>query len=727
MVNMKNNFKITIITLVFLLSYAVYLPSSSAEPGEDIVLSGSEVLTISGFDSCNNLSISQEATLIVEKANFRINGLIRMSDYARLFIIDSQVELNPPPLNDSTLVVHATDHSMIKITEGSYVEFNPQPTATNISYMLMEDNCDFFVIDSTFRGDLPSIINQSIEIASVTAGVFLLSGYANWYMINSNIIGTVNLDGMELIGRWFWCSLHQRSSLYIENSDLELLSMSSSFTMLKPVSGSVTIKDSRILGGKVDVEVAAQGSFINSIFHGGVRFMDSSMVSVLGCTFVKDAVIGVTLSFGETVGYNPETELEIINSTFEKNLRCDGNSTTTIFGSTMSSLTVKANATASVTNSTISGFTSAKDQSSLWMTNTELDSIRIYDTTYLYLDKSKKISIIYFYGSLGKAKKEGAFFKNTQIEQIVVYSEFSHNMFFENVSLDEFRFYNDITCAIELVKSSLATIFPMRSGDNVTLEFTKVDSITPELEKQKENITIKIFHRLTVLVTLNGLGLETGVQVTDDMQNIWGDITQSGIISYDLHYKTIHNNVESVTEDYGVSTSYLGFTEEREVKLTSSKTVHFDWIDSNPPEISDVQCGPLDWNMGQEITIKIVTSDTGVGSIKSAALFYKIDSGKWNEVEMFKIKENTYEAIIPKSMQTVSISYYIKVADMAGNNVTSQKTQFTIGEEENYIYLIGFIAFIFVISFIIVRFVIMKKKVRKYASKYEFRTGDKKR
>jgi hypothetical protein len=705
---------------------AVYLPSFSSASGSDIILTKSEVLTISGIATCDNITLSEEATLIVENANLRINGLIRMSDYARFFIIDSWVELNPPALNDSTMVVHLTDYSMIKITDGSYVEFNPQPTATNISYMLIEDYCDFFIMDSTFRGDLPSIINQSIEVASVTAGVFLLSGYASWYMINSNIIGTVSLDGMDLTGRWFWCSLHQRSSLYIENCDLELLSMSASYTMIKPVSGSVTIKDSRILGGKVDVEVAAQGTFINSTFSGAVRFMDSAMVSISQCTFVKDTVIGTTLSFGETSNYNPETSMEIINSTFERNLRCDGNSTTTIFGSTIASYTIKANATAYVSDSNITGFTSVRDQSSVEIQSTEISSMRVFDTAYLHFNFSQKISTVYFYGDLGKPKKEGASFVNTQIDQIIIYSQFSNKIMFENTDLKELRFYNDINCEMELVDSSLETIFPMRSGENVTLKFTVVNSTTPDLENQKENLTIKLFHRLTLLVTLNEVGLDTLVNVTDDFGNHWEGITQSGTLSFNLHYKTIHNNTITTTKDYHASTSYLGLSEEKAVELTSSKTVHFDFIDAIPPEIEDISSGPTNWNMGQEITIRITASDSEIKNIKSATLFYRVDTGDWNEVPMFKIKENTYEAIIPKSMDSSSVTYYITVTDMAQNNATTKKTQFTVGEEESYIYNGLFIVFFILIIFLVIRFFIIKKRVRKYASKYEFRAGRKK-
>jgi hypothetical protein len=160
--------------------------------------------------------------------------------------------------------------------------------------------------------------------------------------------------------------------------------------------------------------------------------------------------------------------------------------------------------------------------------------------------------------------------------------------------------------------------------------------------------------------------------------------------------------------------------------LTSSKTVHFDFIDAIPPEIEDISSGPTNWNMGQEITIRITASDSEIKNIKSATLFYRVDTGDWNEVPMFKIKENTYEAIIPKSMDSSSVTYYITVTDMAQNNATTKKTQFTVGEEESYIYNGLFIVFFILIIFLVIRFFIIKKRVRKYASKYEFRAGRKK-
>jgi hypothetical protein len=160
-----------------------------------------------------------------------------MTDNSRFNIKRSTVKLIPPSLSDSVHVLHAQNNAIIDVEDGSNLIFTPQPTPTNISYMLLEDYTSFYVMNSTFSGDLPSIINQSIETASVTAGVYLLSGFASWHILNSDVTGTLSIEGGELTGRWFWCSLHQRSTITIENTDIELTGSSASFIVIKPVSG----------------------------------------------------------------------------------------------------------------------------------------------------------------------------------------------------------------------------------------------------------------------------------------------------------------------------------------------------------------------------------------------------------------------------------------------------------------------------------------------------------
>ena len=151
---------------------------------------------------------------------------------------------------------------------------------------------------SIFSGNQPAIINQSIETASVTAGVYLLSGYATWHVLNSEITGSVSIEAGELTGRWLWFSLHQRSSLTVENSDLELTGLSSSYTILKPVSGVTRLRNTRVLGGTMEAEVTAEVVMDNVSLVSKVDFKDQSKITISNCIYYL----------------SPHTELNIIRT-----------------------------------------------------------------------------------------------------------------------------------------------------------------------------------------------------------------------------------------------------------------------------------------------------------------------------------------------------------------------------------------------------------------------------
>jgi hypothetical protein len=711
------NYILILILLISIFNVPYFIPGGS---GSDIVLGRSEILTMTGISTCDNITLSGEATLIVKNADLRVNGIIRMSEYSRLFVENSRLAVNPPDINDSTIVVHITDNAMIKVTRGSLIQFNPQPNPTNISYMLMEDSSEFFIIESSFKGYLPSIIDQSIEVASVTAGVYLLSGSATWYMIDSDITGRVSLDGGDLTGRWFWASLHQRSSLFIERTEMELLDMSSSYTLLKPVSGSVTLIDSLIHGGKVDVEVAAQTEMINTTFNSIVRFMDSTISSVSECTFAKDVSIGTTLAITEGP-YNPETAVEISHSKFQGRLRCIGNSTTSIFESTFDNLYAGINSSIGVINSSIQGHFSIRDHCQAVIKNTDIDVILLDDSITLDFEGKEELSSITFYGNSHYQEKGAIYFSGITVNSTVFQSEFNNTISFVDAEILDVRFYNEIHTTFELINSSIETITPLRSGENVSLTFIVVGSQTPDLMILDKNITVQVYYRVEVLVTLNGLSIDTLVEVSDDFGQVWSKFTEDGRISFDLHYKTKQDNNIRTTLNYQVSTTYLALSETKPIVLVSSITLIFDLQDPHYPEMTGITCGPSEWNLGKSITVSVDISDRGVESVNSTKLFYRIDGGPWKELSMFKISENSYEVIIPEQSESGVLSLYIESDDKAGNIAKSETIEVSVGQEENFVFYGGILALIIVIAAILINKIIIRKKIKSYASKYEFK------
>jgi hypothetical protein len=716
--------------IIIIISILTFTPSAKAE--DDLVLSGSETFTITGFTICQNVTISDEATLIVENAYLRINGLLRMSDYARLFIIRSTLVVNPPALNDSTRVVHIVDYAILRIENSSNVIFHPQPTPTNISYMLIEDNACFLLKDSTFFGDLPAIINQSIEVASVTAGVYLLSGEASWHIINSDVTGRLSTEGQALTGRWFWCSLHQRSSLNIENSELELLSFSdptTDSTLLKPVAGTTTIKNSKILVGAIDIEIVAKANFENSSFYSIVEFMDQSKVMVLQCNFYNDVKVGTTLGLVETQ-HNPETVVEIDNSTFDEKITCKANSTTVIRGTTLMNLTINDNASVDVSDSHIEHAATLNNFAQAAAHNSFINIISMHDTALVIFEGDFEISVLYVYATGTGNKDQKSSFSNAKINKIQLQSDKSDPeniknvtvfLKFKDMDIGNLTFYNDVDATFECTNTSIYNYLAWRSGENVTFTFINITSELSDLTALNENIVIKIYHRLEVIVKLNEIGIETEVVVSDVANQELKGGTVSGAISFDLLYKTVEDGEVTVNEDYMASTSYLGFSETKDVILNSSKTVIFNWVDNSSPIISQISYGPKEWNIGKDITISAIAQDMDIQSIKSVTLFYRIDDGEWTEMGMFKIADDTYEAIIPKQSEQCTISFYIVSEDVAGNVVNSEHQSLNVGEKESLISLVSIIIFIILVLALIVRKGFQSGKIKKYAIKFEFK------
>ncbi|UCE74231.1 MAG: hypothetical protein JSV56_00620 [Methanomassiliicoccales archaeon] len=690
----------------------------------DIFVKFSETMTITGTATCKNITLSHDAKLTVENGYLQINGIISMSDNTRFIVKHSTVKLNPPALNDNIHVLHAVDNAMIKVEDDSNLIFNPQPTPTNISYMLLEDYTSFFIINSAFSGDLPSIINQSIEIASVTAGVYLLSGDASWHIVNSDVTGSLSFEGGVLNGRWFWCSLHQRSSVTIDNTDIELTGISSSFIVIKPVSGVTTINNSRILGGTIEGEVTAEIYFENNNFHTKVELRDQTHAKISNCTFQKDLIIGSALSMiGET--HITETYVEINNSTFERNLKCEGNSTTSLKESTVRKINVKHNTTIAVVDSIIGERVSVRDNAHAEFMDSPVDSILIDETAHLTFESDQKISVIYLYGSGICNDEITASLKKTQVQDIYINSNFTSSLSFENVLIGNISFYNDINATFECINTSLDNLVRLRSGENVTLNFIIVNSTSPDLSILNINITVRIYYRLFVQVMLNDKPLEAEVELQDDYGSKWGGKSLFGMISFDLLYKFIENETVFINQNYHLKSSFLGFLEMKDVVLTSSKTVIFDWIDIIPPTISNISYEPDQWNQGKEITISANLVDEGVMSISSVTLFYRIDDGDWKEIKMFRIGEDTYRTAIPKQSKKCKISFYISAEDSVENIGISEIQSISIGEEENSLYLSGVVLIICLISVVIIRRAVIYRKIKKYANKYQFIRGKK--
>jgi hypothetical protein len=714
------------ITVFILMTLFLTLQVKGQTDYGDIILSGQDSLTITGSATCFNLTITDDATLVLENAYLQIDGIVRLSENARLFVIRSTLRLSPPALDQSTHVLHATESATINVREGSSVLFEPQPVATNISYMLLEDETSFYIADSTFSGDLPTIINQSIVTASVTAGVYLLSGQASWHIKNSYVTGELSLDITGLTGRWFWCSLHQRSTLTIENTDLELTSLSASKTMIKPVSGLVIIKNSRMLGGEIEAEVAAELSLVNTSFKHQVKLKDQTKADISNCTFERDVTIGSALEMVEVLKA-PETEVQIRESTIDGKLTCMGNSTTIIEDTDIRSLTMYENASLDMTGSTLEGFTSLSmyNATTANITDTHITGlIKVYRNSFLNYEGPDALSRIDINGTCTDNNSINVFLKATEVNELLLFPISENTILIDNVTINNASYY-DTRTDFQCVNSTIEVLFPKTPGVLASLNFTLVDSTIPELTEGNGNTTFNILHRLGLVTRLNGMPVSLNIIVRDESGGEWIEKSTDNSLIMDLPIKKVCNQNVTITMNYTAEASYLGFSESRKIQLTGSKTVLFDWEDRIAPTVTDIMHEPDQWNRGKDIIIRARVTDKGVESIASVILVYRIDGREWQNMSMFRIGEDIYETAVPGQEGEHDVTYFLSALDMAQNQVNTTKKSFTIGKEENLLLGSSLLIMLCVVIVIVGKKVVNHRKIKRYAEGYEAEGGRK--
>ena len=98
--------------------------------------------------------------------------------------------------------------------------------------------------------------------------------------------------------------------------------------------------------------------------------------------------------------------------------------------------------------------------------------------------------------------------------------------------------------------------------------------------------------------------------------------------------------------------------------------------DETPPSISSIQHTPQNPKPDDQVTVSAMITDDSSG-VESATLYYRSDSGAWSSKPMSK-GSDTYSATIPAQEDGVTVNYYIKAADKAGNLGQSSTYSYTV-------------------------------------------------
>ena len=85
-------------------------------------------------------------------------------------------------------------------------------------------------------------------------------------------------------------------------------------------------------------------------------------------------------------------------------------------------------------------------------------------------------------------------------------------------------------------------------------------------------------------------------------------------------------------------------------------------ISSFPPNIDDITRDPLFVAPGQNVTVTATISDPD-GTVASAKLYWRKNSGTNEEVAMINISDSTYQAIIPSQPDSCVVDYFLTATD----------------------------------------------------------------
>ncbi len=682
------------------------LVTSALAGGEDLKLGGEEALTIEDPQVFGNVTLTGHSTLIINGTSMEIRGLLRMNDNSRLFVQDGVMVVRPPALDEHIMPVFIRDRSLLKASSGSDVVFHPQPSATNISYMLADDSSSFILVDSDFSFESPEIIDQSIELASVTSGVLLFSSSSSWTVIDSEIEAYLNVTPSgQLRSRWFWCTLHQNAK--VELIDSEAWINTPLNTIFKPISGMFQMTRSVISQGYLDGEVTATFAIEDSEVD-GLNLRDQSQM-VLASSTVQTLTIGIIAPYTD-VDEMPRTKATIGDVVVKGRTSVKGAATVDISGSVLDSLFVSEEAEVELFDSIVSDTLTCVDVTSVLGDNCSVTNLTVDDDCWLHLDK--------FGSATRMVMREGgpstASLSNGTIDEISVYQDHTKTIVLRSVDVGNISFWDNVTMSIVADDSSIQAFRPWRQ-ENIHITMSVSDSEVPPADFD-ENISVDVYHPLKVLVRVNGMATPADLRVLEESGVETVHVIPDGIgcVWFDVLVDTYSEGVLTHYRNVTVEATFLDFEGRKEEVMDSSKTVRFDWSDPYSPSVKGISHSPSSWNSDRDLFVTADVTDADCGAIRSVTLNYSVDGSPWVEVPMYETSPGTYKAMIPRQSAGSTVRYRVRASDVYGNYVVSDTRSLVVGEEEDLLTMSLFALMVVMALALLGRHVLRYRRTRRF-------------
>jgi hypothetical protein len=669
---------------------------------EDLHLAGNDTRTFT-TGVLGNITLEGDSHLrIVGKVT--IIGWVRIGGNATFRLQKATVEIYPPTIDrdDNVLSVRGTGRLMV--TQGSVLVLNPQPVheedpgkRNNASFVEIDDNAVFQVLDSRFEAKLPQDVVP--EATRVTGGTILVTGYGSFIAERAVLDAFLDThefpDGSIHMTRWFWMSSQRYGIIRIENSTATLHEPGQ--TIFKPTNGFLIIKNSTITGN-VRPETISRFSI-----H------DSKL------TFCNDQVGYATIK--EAVEVNDDAVGEIVRSELEGDLKVGWSSTNLFLGRADPVVLIDAcsykgekyelyaNTSMHMRDCDLS--TDAElvisDRTSLDLVRTDLGSITVDCGMHERLVAiPENVSITLTDSKVGRVKSMEA---QVRIDLTMDRSAVgTFDVHYKDVPVDK------------VVNVTLIGDSSLRMKNTSAANVTVVLRDAPMPTGLGDEVSVHQRRLLRCAATINGRPLEDG---SFELMGSIGrsDANGSYQVMYDSKIWRGADLVFSAPDVTNVSLSYFGLNQTVSVPTNKDRDILFELNDVIGPSITSVALEPGTFNQKEFIRIRARVTDGEVGVVSDVHLRYKVGRGEWQETAMAPLGNGMYEAILDRMGIGTRLEYRVEAADILGNEGACGPSEETIGSELLMI-LIGIASLsILASTFMLVLFLRRRSVVRRYAMK----------
>ncbi len=110
-----------------------------------------------------------------------------------------------------------------------------------------------------------------------------------------------------------------------------------------------------------------------------------------------------------------------------------------------------------------------------------------------------------------------------------------------------------------------------------------------------------------------------------------------------------------------------GNTAEKSIQVT---------VDNTAPLLSNPQLSPSEPHVGEQVNVSLSVFEDGSG-IKNVTLWYRVDNGEWNGLNM-TLEDGNWTAGIHGQEENAIVTFYVDCYDNAGNHAATAQTIYTV-------------------------------------------------